>query len=246
MKVWKLVLLLVLCSGLHAEPIEFIVSASPGGPNDTVTRKIVDRLEKKTNLQFVIINKPGAAHTIAYGHVLNSTKPTLLLSTSEIESHEVFSHVDEIYNTGFFSNLIFVSKEFSVNNSVTNLKHLTQLSKHKEINFGHGGVGSYSYMAMQKLCNGTLRCLDVPYKSSAEGMMGLLTGTIDAYGIVSYGSKQFQENSKYVVIHNLYLDYNKSWFKLFAKNLSDKDKEIIVKTLRTTDNKFYTDMGFVK
>ena len=244
----KFLLSLLLCFSTltFAEPIEFVVSASPGGPNDTVTRKIVERLEKQTNLEFFVTNKPGAAHTIAYSYVMNATKPTLLLSTSEIENHEAFSQVNEVYNTGFFYNTIFVSKEFSKANAVTNLKQLAILSKHKDINFGHGGVGSYSHMAMQSLCNRTLKCLDVPYKSSAEGMMGLLTGTIDAYGIVSYGSKQFLANDKYVAIHSVYLDYNKSWFKLFSKNLSVKDKETIAKALSNTDKKFYNDMGLEK
>lgn len=242
----KLLLLLSLCSCLHAEPIEFVVSASAGGPTDVVTRKIVEKLESKTNLRFIVINKPGAAHTIAYSYAMSNNKPTLLLTTSEIESHEAFSHLDEVYNAGFFSNIIFISKEFSDNNGVTTMKEMSHFSKQKEINFGHGGIGSYSHMAMQKLCSHTLRCLDVPYKSAAEGMVGLLTGTIDAYGIVSYGSKQFQENNKYVVIDKVYLDYNKSWLKLFSRKVTDKDKEIIIKTLKSLDKKFYNDMGFEK
>lgn len=238
----KLLLLLLVCSGLHAEPIEFIVSASAGGPNDTTTRKVVELLEKKTNLEFVIMNKPGAAHTIAYGHVLNTTKPTLIMSTSEIEAHEVYNHIDELYTAGHFINTLYVSEK----SGMKSLNDLIRLSKEREINFGHGGIGSYSYLSMNSLCKKTLRCLDVPYKSGAEGMMAVLTGTIDAFALASYGTRQYLENDKYVAIHTIRLSKEKSWFKLFGKNLSEKDKQLIISTLKHTDNKFFNDMGFEK
>lgn len=236
--------LLFLCSFFNfnvfaTQPIEFVVSASPGGPNDTVSRKIVERIEKSSNLQITVINKPGGAHVIAYNYVTTSNKPTLIMETPEIEKHELFNQVEELHNGGHFINTLFVSEK----SGIKNLKQLIELSKKREINFGHGGVGSYSHASMQAMCKSTLRCLDVPYKSGAEGMMALLTGTIDAYAIVSYGSKQFLENDKYVAIHDIRLGKEKSWYKLFGKNLSDKDKNTIMEILKNTDPKFFTDMG---
>lgn len=222
-----------------AETIEFIVSASPGGPNDTVTRKIVETLEKNSNLQFVVFNKPGAAHTIAYTHVVNSNKPTLIMSTPEILTHEVFTQVDEIFNTGYFTNILYVSTK-------SEIKNIDQLSRLKEVKFGHGGFGSYSYMAMRKMCDQTLKCLEVPYKSGANGMMALMSGEIDAYALASYGSSQFIQNDKINAIYHIRVEKDKSWFKLFAKNISSKDKETIRNILRAQDIKFYNDMGFEK
>lgn len=222
-----------------AETIEFIVSASPGGPNDTVTRKIVETLEKNSNLQFVVFNKPGAAHTIAYTHVVNSNKPTLIMSTPEILTHEVFTQVDEIFNTGYFTNILYVSTK-------SEIKNIDQLSRLKEVKFGHGGFGSYSYMAMRKMCDQTLKCLEVPYKSGANGMMALMSGEIDAYALASYGSSQFIQNDKINAIYHIRVEKDKSWFKLFAKNISSKDKETIRNILKAQDIKFYNDMGFEK
>ncbi len=233
------VLGILLSITIQAQPIEFVVSASPGGPNDTVSRKIVERIEKSSNLQITVINKPGGAHVIAYNYVATSNKPTLIMETPEIEKHELFNQVEELYSGGHFINTLFVSEK----SGIKNLKQLIELSKKREINFGHGGVGSYSHASMQIMCKSTLRCLDVPYKSGAEGMMALLTGTIDAYAIVSYGSKQFLENDKYVTIHDVRLGKEKSWYKLFGKNLSDKDKNTIMEILKNTDPKFFTDMG---
>ena len=238
----RFLLLMMVCFSLHAEPIDFFVSASPGGPMDTVTRKVVEKIEKQSNLQFVIFNKPGAAHTIAYTNVLNSNRPTLIVATSEIEYHEVLNNVTELFNLGYFSNTLFVSEK----SGIKNLKQLIDISKKREINFGHGGVGSYSYLAMESICKKTLRCLDVPYKSGSDGMMGLLIGTIDAYALTSYGIKQFLDNDKYVALNNIRLSKEKSWLKLFGKNLSDKDKETIVKVLSSQEQKFYTELGFEK
>ena len=147
-----------------------------------------------------------------------------------------------ITTLGYFSNTLFVSEK----SGIKNLKQLIDISKKREINFGHGGVGSYSYLAMESICKKTLRCLDVPYKSGSDGMMGLLTGTIDAYALTSYGIKQFLDNDKYVALNNIRLSKEKSWLKLFGKNLSDKDKETIVKVLSSQEQKFYTELGFEK
>lgn len=226
----------------NAEPIEVIVSATAGGPDDTVTRKIVDKLEKATDLQFVVVNKPGAAHTIAYNYVLNSSKPTLLMSTPEITSNEVYNYLDELYNAGYFYNILFVSKA----SGITNFKQLIDLSNTRELNFGNGGPGSYSYKAMQSVCDKKLRCLSIPFKGAADGMLSVMTGQIDAYAIVSYGSKQFLANDKLVPVYNIVTAKDNSWFKLFSKNLSAKDKEAIVTVLKNQDKKFYIEMGFDK
>lgn len=237
-------LLLILSTFANSQTIDFVVTASPGGPNDTVTRKIVDLLEKETSLRFVIINKPGAAHTIGYRHVLEADKPTLVMSTAEIRHHEVFSKVEELFNAGYFTNTLFVSR----NSGISDIKQLIELSKKRDINFGHGGVGSYSHMAMEHICVNQLqnKCLSVGYKSGANGMLGVMSGEIDAYALASYGSSQFLNNEKLSAIYEIRVGKEKSWFKLFSRNLSQKDKDAIVSVLKSQNIKFYSDMGFEK
>jgi tripartite-type tricarboxylate transporter receptor subunit TctC len=243
MKIISLLISLMLALTVNAQnTIEFVVSAAAGGPNDTVTRKIVEKLEQSTQLKFIILNKPGAAHVIAYNYVLNSDRPMLIMSTPEISKHLVYTQVDELYNAGYFSNTLFVSEK----SSIKSLKQLEEVGKTREILFGHGGVGTYSYMAMDIVCEKTLRCLKVPYKSGANGMLAVMSGEIDAYAIANYGSKQFFENTKIVPIFEINATRDKSWFKLFSKNMSLKDKETIVNILTSEDVKFYNDMGFKK
>jgi len=243
MRIITLLVGAVLSFNISAQPIiEFVVSAAAGGPNDTVTRKLVEKLEKDTSLKFVVFNKPGAAHAIGYNYVFNSDNPTLILSTPEITTHEVYSKLDEVHNLGYFTNTLFVSKK----SNIQTFKQLVDLSKTREIVFGHGGVGTYSHRAMQTVCEKTLKCLDLAYKGGSQGMMALMSGEIDAYSITTYGTKQFFENDRLVPIHNIGTTKDKNWFKLFAKNISKEDQEIISNVLKSLNFKFYKDLGFEK
>ena len=243
MKILILLVSLILSVKINAQPtIEFVVTAAPGGPNDTVTRKLVEKLESNTSLKFIVLNRAGAAHVIGYNYVLHSDKPILIMSTPEITKHDVYPTLEEVHNAGYFSNILFVSKK----SSIKSIKELTDLSKTREIIFGHGGVGTYSYQSMQAMCEKTLRCLDVAYKGGSQGMIALMSGEIDAYAITTYGTRQFFENSMLVPIHNILSSKDKSWFKLFSKNVSLADRETISNVLKSQDLKFYTDMGFEK
>lgn len=243
MRIITLLVGAVLSFNIGAQPIiEFVVSAAPGGPADNVTRKLVEKLEKDTSLKFAVFNKPGAAHVIGYNHVISSDKPTLIISTPEIISHEGYSKLDEVYTLGYFTNILFVSKK----SNIQNFKQLAELSKSRQIIFGHGGVGTYSHRAMQTVCEKTLKCLDVAYKGGSQGILAVMTGEIDVYALTSYGIKQFLENNMVAPIYNVGTAKEKNWVKLFSKNVSSADKETILNVLKSQDFKFYSDMGFEK
>jgi len=240
----KLIALALLAISItcSAAPIEFVVTASAGGPNDTVTRKIVEKISTETDLTFVVVNKPGAAHVIGYNFTMNSKKPTLILSTPEIANHDVYLQLDELFTVGYFTNTIFVSTK----SNITNINQLAELSKHRDVNFGSGGPGTYSHKAMEIVCKSTLKCLSVPYKSGAEGMLAVMTGQIDTYALVSYGSYQFLNNDKVKAIHEIQMLKNDNWLKLFAKNVSNEDREKIMRVLNSLNKEFFYEMGFEK
>jgi tripartite-type tricarboxylate transporter receptor subunit TctC len=227
----------------HANTIEFIVSASAGGPNDSVSRAISAELEK-SNLRIVVLNKPGAAHTIAYQYAYDSDKPLLIMSTSEITHHKVYQQLDEMFNAGYFRNVLYVSSKSNINH----INDLISISKNRQIKFGYGGVGSYSHMAMKTICEQKLNsnCLEVAYKGGSVGMLDVMRGEIDAYALVSYGSSQFSNNDKLKAIYDIDIGKEKSWFKLFSKNISPRDRQLILSILNSLENKFFEDMGFKK
>ena len=232
-------ILFALCGIAKASTIEFIVSGSPGGADDTVTRRVVEQIEKTSDLRISILNKPGASHTIAYKYVAESNKPILFISNSMIQTQDVHSQLDEIFLLGSFNISVYVSTSLNVNS----INELIELSNIKEIKFGHGGELSYSYVGLRTICD-RAKCLEVPYKSGANGLLDVMSNNIDAYCIPSYGTNQFNKNDKLRLIGTIRTE--KTSVKLFSKNLSIGDKEIILNVLKSQNRKFYTDMGFTK
>jgi hypothetical protein len=235
-------LLLSLFSTItNSQVIDFIASASPGGPTDTITRRVVEVLHDKTNLKFAVLNKPGGAHTIAWRHMMASNKPMIIISTPEILNHPVINEVEQVYKIGKFSTYIFVSKK----SGIRTLDDLKNLSKRREIIFGHSGEGTYSFIGMNELCDVIIKCLPIPYKSGPEGMLAVLTGEIDSYALVSFGSKQFLANDNFTAIHQL--KNNNNFITMFSKNVSKSDIEKIRQALKMElTSTFYDDMGFEK
>lgn len=218
----QLIFLLVLAAfNCFAEPIEVVVSAAPGGPDDVLSRKMVEHLEKETNLKFVVLNKPGAAHKIGYAYVEQTIKPTLTISTSEIENNDVIRVIDHIYTIGSFKNSVIV-------NAQSNIMSISDLRKKSQVNIGSGGMGTFSYKAMEELCK-TMNCLHVPYKGAAEGLLDILNNTIDTFAVVNYGNS-IANNDKYRVIG--YVEIKNNWIRLYSKNLNEIDKKKIVYVLK--------------
>ena len=80
----KFIILSLISCVAFASPIEFVVTTAPGGPLDTTTRMLVAELEKNTNLNFVVINKPGAGHNVGYKYIDETDKPMIFVSSNTI------------------------------------------------------------------------------------------------------------------------------------------------------------------
>lgn len=203
-----------ICFVVNAQTVEFVVTASPGGPNDTLSRKIAEKLDA-AGVSTVIINKPGAAHMIGYNYILNTDKPTLFVSTDTIPMQLRYKSV-AIKELGRFSNYVYVAS----NSGVASYEDLLALSKTRQINFGHGGIGTYSFQAMEQVCQ-KVDCLPVPYKSGADGMVAMLSGTIDTYALISYGAEAFEGNPNYKRILKVKPNNSTNWVILFGRNLPE-------------------------
>lgn len=244
---------------IASQPIEFVVKASPGGPDDIVTRKLVEEIEKRSTLKFVVINKPGAAHQIGYNYFESRATPALIVADNNISSHSVYQSSKEVFRLGEFTNIIYTKNGSGINT----LEDLIELSKKREINFGHGGIGTYSHAAAERICDKVIRCLLVPYKSGAPAMLDMLSGSIDAYSLISYGADVYMNNNSYVPImmfsnirHPIYnvrllpktmkkLEI-KNWIAIFGKNMSDSDIITIQKVMNELDDKFFIEFGLWK
>ena len=261
---FRFIILSLISCVCFAQPIEFVVTTSIGGPNDVVTRRLVDELEKNTDLKFVVVNKPGAAHNIGYTYIHQSNKPTLFISTDTIITNKdkegypdgIMLDVETIFHLGDFTNIIFVNS----NSIIKNVDDLIQLSIISDVKFGHGGIGTYSHLSASKICENRMNCLMVPYKSGNPAMLDLLGDSIDAYSLISYGSESFLQNIKFrpiVMFSKTKHDYikvpiltsklhgleTKNWVRIFGKNISNEDKKKIVNILNSKNENFYRELG---
>ena len=202
------------------------------------TEAVKDAKIKVLNLQQQVIYE---GVTDANGEFVFASNPKPFMVIVEKNGVKGYLKLDEVYTLGYFTNTLFVSKK----SNIQNFKQLTELSKTREIIFGHGGYRTYSHQAMQTVCEKTLRCLDVAYKGGSQGMVALMSGEIDAFAITTYGTKQFFENNNLLPIYNI-TTKEKNWVKLFAKNIPLAERELISNVLKSQDFKFYTDMGFEK
>lgn len=218
-------LLCLICLSSSAETIEIVATTSPGGPIDTVSRKIADKLET-AGINSVVINKPGAAHMIGFNYIMNSQKPTMFVAMNAVTATPLIGQATMIVELGWYSNDVYVSS----NSGIKSWVDLVKLSKKRDINFGHGGIGTASYIAMSKACE-KINCLPVPFKSGAEGMASILSGTIDAYALISFGSEQFSQNPQYRKISSVKSHDGDNWVMLFGKNLPPDVASDIVKVV---------------
>ena len=262
----KLLSLLLLCGSLHAETIEFVVPATPGGPDDVSARKIIKEIETNSKLSVAVEYKAGASHNIGYSYIASSNKPTLFLATNQIIKNKdmnaigypdkITEVVEPIFYMGDFSNIMFVNSK----SSIYTIDDLILVSKQRDINFGHGGIGTYSHTSMEKVCGSVLKCLTVPYKGGGAGLIDILNNTIDTYSFASYGAEAVLDNQNYrpimVFSNTKHEIYNvptlpkelkrlevKNWIMLFGKNLSTQDKTNIINILKNRSNKFYNEFG---
>ena len=254
----KLLLLLLLSLNLQAETIEMVVTATPGGPEDSLIRKLSTVLESKTNLKFVVFNKPGGSKSIGYSYVELSNKPTLLTSSDSILEHTVIKSVEPIFYIGSSSIIWFTNRD----SNLKTMDDLVNLSQQREIKISNAGLTTQSYKGASMFCEKVLKCLMVPYKSNGpETMSALLNGTLDAVTLPSYGNLSYLQNDRFNAIIVMSNTKNKSinvpllsdkfkhlekqdWTILFGKNISEFDKKLIVDTLKNLNSDFYTEMGF--
>ncbi len=226
-----------LFSSVNAQTIEMIVSASAGGPADTISRKIAQIIESNGSNDILVLNKPGAAHTIAYNYVMNTTKPVLIITTPEVQKHPVYRHMDVVSRLGIFSMYVFSSSKSNIKTK----EDLEKISSKREIIFGHSGHHTYSYIGLKEMCK-NIKCLEVGYKSGSEGIFGVLSEQIDLYALVSYGSKSFLENKNLNLITTLRNEDN--YLNIFSRNISkNKINEINYLISKNLNKNFLKEMG---
>jgi tripartite-type tricarboxylate transporter receptor subunit TctC len=244
MKTLFTIILLFLTNICYSEQIEFVISASPGGALDILSRKIEREIELNSSLNLVVISKTGASHNIGYQYIHQTKKPTLFISDISLIRNKnltgypngVVDVVEPLHYIGGFHSVLMVSSK----TPIKNYNDFIKLASERQIRMGHGGIGTFGHEAAEEVCK-NIDCLMVPYKSSSPGMVDVASQIIDAFPFQSYGAKQLlQSDGNFIGIKEV--DF-KHWVMLFSKNLKDTDKTNIINILSRQDKNFYENLG---
>jgi len=245
----KIILLLLLCFTIKvfAEPIELVTGGGPGSSSDIFARKIVEVIEKNSDLNIIVIPKVGASFNIAFQYVHYTKKPTIFISNKLIVTNKnntvgypdgLLDMVKPIVYVGD-SNTILIT---SIRSGIKTYRELEDLSKVRQIKIGYGGINTNSEDVALRLCS-VMDSLCVPYKNASSGIIDLNSNTIDAYPIASFGSKSLLSSGGYIPLKTFSMN---SWNILFSKNLSLVDEKIIINIINNQSEEFFKSLGITR
>ena len=205
MKALIAVVALALCGAIHAQPAEefpnrpvkIVVPFPPGGPSDTLSRLVADRLAEGWKQPVVVENRAGAGGNLGLGIAAKAPADGYTLAMVATSTFAV--------NPNLYPNLPFdpdrdfvpvsllakIANVLLVNPQVpaSNLKELVALIKAKPgvLNGGYPGAGNSAHLSLvlfEKAAGAEVT--RVPYKGDADGMNALIAGQIQVYFTVSF------------------------------------------------------------
>lgn len=169
------------------KPITLIVPFGVGAGMDLVARLFEKSAPTALGQPLVIINKPGAAGTVAWNE-LASAKPdgyTVGMTAVEVILQPLYGPTKYHYPTALdplvqISNISMVMA-VQAGESWQNLNDLVTYAKQHpgQLKFGHAGVGGIGHIAGETFAKtADIQLEQVPFQSGAEAMASLLGGHV--------------------------------------------------------------------
>lgn len=174
-------------SSFPDKPVTLVVGYVPGGPADTLARKVANELSKIWKQSVVVENKPGATATIANAYVAKATPNgyTLLVAANDyVTSKYVIdalpykmgkSHVA----IGMIASAPNIAAVPSKSEIKTPEQFLEWVKKGNNLTYASTGVGSTSNLAgemFKKLTGANI--LHIPYKGVGQWLPDFISGRI--------------------------------------------------------------------
>lgn len=173
-----------------SKPIKLIVPFPPGGATDTVARLIAERLAPRLGQAVIIDNKPGAATVIGVDAVAKSIPDghTLLVSGASsftvvpaLRSKLPFDMLKDLTPIALvtYAPLVLVTAPSKPYQRLSDVIAQAK-AKPKLLTYSTYGPGTAPHLSAELLAHAAGVELEaVPYKGSAEALIGLMRGDID-------------------------------------------------------------------
>lgn len=172
-----------------ARPLRLVLPFPPGGPTDMLGRALAARLGEQVGQPVTVDNRPGAGGNL--GLELTSKAPpdgyTMVLSSPLISispslyaklNYDPFKDLAPVSLVAVIQNILVVHPSVPA-------RTLPELIKYArahpgKLNYSSGGVGTTGHLAAELLNSlMKIRTVHVPYKGSAQAMVGLISGETD-------------------------------------------------------------------
>ena len=173
-----------------AKPIKLVVPFPPGGPTDTASRIVGQRLAERLKQQVLVENRAGASGSIAAAQVAKApgdgytlmmlATPTMLAphlyKKAGYDTVKDFVPVATVYDLPI---VVVVNPQQMP--SVTDLQRLITHAKAQpgKLNYTSSGPGSFGHLSMELLQQlGKFQMVHVPYRGGAPAITDTVAGQV--------------------------------------------------------------------
>lgn len=182
-----------IADSFPSKPIQFVVPYPPGGPLDSMSRLLAEKV--KPDLGSVVVeNKSGAGgniganlaarakpdgYTLVMGAVATNAINPWLYSNLPFDPIKSFEPVTLVASV---PNVLILNNDFAASNKIGSVQDLVVFAKNHpgDLNFGSGGNGSAGHLAGELLnVRAGIDTVHVPYAGAAPAKLALLAGQIN-------------------------------------------------------------------
>jgi tripartite-type tricarboxylate transporter receptor subunit TctC len=185
-------------------PIRLLVPFGAGGPTDLLARAVATRLAETLGQPVVVENRPGAAGRIAADALVRAAPDgfTLMVVTSGTQTinpalysklgYRPLQDFSYLSTLGSYS-LVMVANPRLEARSVGELVRLAR-AQPDALSYGSAGSGASGHLASELFKSAAgVRIRHVPYKSSAEALLGVASGDLAfVFDLLSTAMPQIQ------------------------------------------------------
>lgn len=176
------------------KPLRLIVPYKPGGPLDTISRLLANKMEGSLGQSVVVENKPGAGGNIGADAVAKSAPDGYTMVMGAVATHAInpslfpnmpYDAVKDFAPVSLVAsvpNVLVLNREFAAREKIDSLADLVSYAKANpgKLNYASGGNGSAGHLAGElfKMMAG-VDMVHIPYNGAAPAKLGLLGGQTD-------------------------------------------------------------------
>ncbi|HEX7126079.1 MAG TPA: tripartite tricarboxylate transporter substrate binding protein [Thermodesulfobacteriota bacterium] len=177
-------------AGYPDKPITVVVGYAAGGGQDSFTRVLATRLSEQLGQPLQVVNRPGAAGTVAAAEVAHARPDGYTLYSAFISNITITPHLNKVpYGLDDLVPIVQITSLPLVMAAgpklhVSDWQGLVEYAKAhpRRLTYGTDGVGGLPHLASERIFRAAgIELRMIPFKGSAESSAAALGGHVDVY-----------------------------------------------------------------